>query len=157
MDGELVQVGTPAEILLNPADAYVRAFVRDVNRARVLKVRNLMAPVPLLLGDAPLAQALEAMRQAGTDVGYIADANGYRGALVRSEVAEGAGGDQPVGAHMLRLPAIASEAILVDTLRETLSSRYPLPVVDERGALAGVIARDSVVDALMPDDSAVEA
>ena len=37
-DGVVVQVGTPAEILLSPADDYVAAFVRDVNRARALTV-----------------------------------------------------------------------------------------------------------------------
>ncbi len=43
-DGLLVQVGTPAEIVMRPADAYVRAFVEDVDRSRVLKVRHVMAP-----------------------------------------------------------------------------------------------------------------
>ena len=37
-DGALRQVGTGAEILLDPADAYVARFVRDVNRARVVTV-----------------------------------------------------------------------------------------------------------------------
>ena len=35
-DGVLSQVGRPEEILRNPADDYVEAFVRDVNRARGL-------------------------------------------------------------------------------------------------------------------------
>ena len=35
-DGSVVQVGTPEEIVLDPADDYVRAFVADVDRARVI-------------------------------------------------------------------------------------------------------------------------
>jgi len=39
-DGRLAQVGKPAEIVLNPADDYVAAFTRDIDRGRVLPVRT---------------------------------------------------------------------------------------------------------------------
>ena len=42
-DGVLVQQGTPADIILTPANDYVRRFVRNVNRARVLSVRSIMS------------------------------------------------------------------------------------------------------------------
>jgi glycine betaine/proline transport system ATP-binding protein len=67
-DGRIAQAGTPAEILLHPADAYVRAFVKTVNRARVLTVAAVMQPpgpcraraseAPALSPAAPLADAL---------------------------------------------------------------------------------------------------
>jgi len=41
-DGRVVQEGTTPEIVLNPADAYVADFVRDINRARVLRVKAVM-------------------------------------------------------------------------------------------------------------------
>jgi len=40
--GRLVQVGTPVDIIMNPADDYVKAFVKDVNRAKVLKAKVIM-------------------------------------------------------------------------------------------------------------------
>ena len=40
--GKLVQVGTPEEIIMNPADDYVKAFVKDVNRAKVIKAKVIM-------------------------------------------------------------------------------------------------------------------
>ena len=43
--GRLVQVGTPVEIIMNPADDYVKAFVKDVNRAKVLKAKVIMSSV----------------------------------------------------------------------------------------------------------------
>ena len=42
--GKLVQVGTPVDIVMNPADEYVKAFVKDVNRAKVLKAKIIMMP-----------------------------------------------------------------------------------------------------------------
>ncbi len=43
--GKLVQVGTPVEIIMNPADDYVEAFVKDVNRAKVIKAKVIMVPI----------------------------------------------------------------------------------------------------------------
>ena len=43
--GKLVQVGTPVDIVMNPADEYVTAFVKDVNRAKVIKAKVIMQPI----------------------------------------------------------------------------------------------------------------
>ena len=40
--GRLVQAGTPEQIIMSPADDYVKAFVKDVNRAKVLKAKTVM-------------------------------------------------------------------------------------------------------------------
>lgn len=44
-DGGIVQQGEPQHILLNPRDPYIEDFVSDINRARVLKIRSVMAPL----------------------------------------------------------------------------------------------------------------
>jgi glycine betaine/proline transport system ATP-binding protein len=51
-DGEVVQAGTPEEIVLHPATDYVQEFTRAVPRAKVVRVRSVMKP---LEGDAPQA------------------------------------------------------------------------------------------------------
>ena len=43
--GRLVQVGTPFEIIMKPADDYVSAFVKDVNRAKVIKAKIIMKSI----------------------------------------------------------------------------------------------------------------
>ena len=43
--GKLVQVGTPVDIVMKPADDYVEAFVKDVNRAKVIKAKIIMTPI----------------------------------------------------------------------------------------------------------------
>ena len=40
--GRLVQAGTPEQIIMSPADDYVKAFVKDVNRAKVLRAKTVM-------------------------------------------------------------------------------------------------------------------
>lgn len=93
-DGRLVQVGTPADLLLRPADDYVREFTRDAPRGRVLTARDLCTPG----SDAPagavdvdatttLRDLLPALADA-SDLRVVAD-GGTVGTLSR-EVALGA-------------------------------------------------------------------
>jgi len=44
-DGEIAQVGTPEQIVINPADDYVKDFVKDIDRSKVLKVKHVMDTV----------------------------------------------------------------------------------------------------------------
>ena len=43
-DGQTMQIGTGEEILTNPANQYVRDFVEDVDRPKVLTAQNIMVP-----------------------------------------------------------------------------------------------------------------
>ncbi|MGE0004458.1 MAG: glycine betaine/L-proline ABC transporter ATP-binding protein [Parvibaculaceae bacterium] len=43
-DGEIIQIGAPEELVLNPATDYVAEFTRDVNRAKVMSAESLMTP-----------------------------------------------------------------------------------------------------------------
>jgi glycine betaine/proline transport system ATP-binding protein len=45
-DGEIIQLGTPEEIMAKPATDYVAAFTRDAPKAKVLTARMLMKPLP---------------------------------------------------------------------------------------------------------------
>ncbi|GFE05102.1 glycine/betaine ABC transporter ATP-binding protein [Streptomyces caniferus] len=72
-DGEIVQLGTPEEIVGSPADDYVRDFVRDVPREQVLTVRRAMRPAedgeadegPALSPDTLISDAIEAVVRSG--------------------------------------------------------------------------------------------
>ncbi|MER5890991.1 betaine/proline/choline family ABC transporter ATP-binding protein [Streptomyces sp. NPDC001941] len=79
-DGQVVQLGTPEEIVGEPADDYVRDFVRDVPREQVLTVRRAMRPVPsadltgpAVAPDATIAEAIEASARTGAAVRVVED------------------------------------------------------------------------------------
>jgi len=46
-DGEVIQQGTGQEIVLNPADAYIADFIKEVNRGRVISVGTIMDKTPI--------------------------------------------------------------------------------------------------------------
>lgn len=153
-DGIISQVGTPAEILLEPADAYVRAFVKDVNRARVLTVETVMKPPQLRLTDESLEQALAEMQRCGAELGYLCDNRGYRGVVTRDAVdhaiAENSRPD--IGELAVEAPSIASGASIAEALPTTLASEYPVAIIEADGTLAGVLTQDRVGEILTPPD-----
>ena len=71
-DGAIVQQGEPQHILLNPNDPYIEDFVSDINRARVLKVRSIMAP----LGSATRDNTFGEVDGDSTLEGVIAQSGG---------------------------------------------------------------------------------
>ncbi len=50
-DGEFIQVGTPSAVIMNPSDSYVRDFVEDVPRSKVLKASSITTPIDTLKLD----------------------------------------------------------------------------------------------------------
>jgi glycine betaine/proline transport system ATP-binding protein len=131
---------------LTPADAYVRAFVKDVNRARVLTVETVMKPPPLRLTDETLEEALAAMQREGARVGYVVGAGGYRGVVTRDAIDAAIAGPHgaDIGDIVMDAPSIDTGASLAEALPTTLASEYPVAVVDEKGGLAGVLSTDRV-------------
>ena len=67
-DGRFVQVGTPAEVVLEPADEYVANFVRDVPRSHVVPVDAVMAPPT----DGPFAGEVAAGSKVRDAVSLVA-------------------------------------------------------------------------------------
>jgi glycine betaine/proline transport system ATP-binding protein len=73
-DGQVVQLGTPEEIVGAPADDYVREFVRDVPREQVVTCRTAMRPAapgeategPALAPGATVSEAIEAVARTGS-------------------------------------------------------------------------------------------
>jgi glycine betaine/proline transport system ATP-binding protein len=100
-DGRFVQVGTPAEVVGQPADAYVRAFTRDVQRGQVLRADAVMGPPPAVgttLGPAVdvTTQLSELVRRvaASEDPLPVVDADGRTvGTIDRVRVLTAMAGD----------------------------------------------------------------
>ncbi|AXS42307.1 glycine betaine/L-proline ABC transporter ATP-binding protein [Breoghania sp. L-A4] len=161
-DGELIQVGTPPEILLNPADDYVRAFVRDVNRARVLTVDVVMKPPAHRITTDNLDRALDEMRRTGKDFGYYVADDIYHGVVTQEAVEQAiAGNDRAVTMSDIAVeaPHFGPEDTLENVLPASLESDYPIAVLGDKGELKGVVGHDEMSRALTPppEDPAAKA
>ncbi|PLY16009.1 MAG: glycine betaine/L-proline ABC transporter ATP-binding protein [Sedimenticola sp.] len=151
-DGELVQEGAPEDILLNPVNDYVEAFVRDVNRARALTVETVMKPPVWRITANTIAEALSQMRKQPGDYGYYVNDDGYQGVITQEklEAAAKKNGSGVICEKVIEeLSPVSPDSLLESVLPETLDSEYPLPVVDEQGELCGELSRASLAKALV--------
>ena len=153
-DGLLVQQGEPEEILLNPADEYVEAFVKDVNRARALTVETVMKEPEYRITAETIGEALKEMKKGAYEYGYVVDDTGsYQGTVTQEwleEEAKGGNADTTwEEADLTETTTITSDAVLETVIPETLEADHPIPVVDEEGQLQGELSRSSLAEVLV--------
>lgn len=150
-DGRIVQIGTGEDILQDPADDYVEAFVQDVDRSRVLTAASVMEePVATILSREGPKAALRKMKERQVNgLFVVGPGRRLRGVALDDEVLAAA----RAGEHALDgilhsdFPMVTPETPLADLLLSSADSRYPLPVVED-GKLVGVIPRVTLLAAL---------
>ncbi|KJG09789.1 glycine betaine/L-proline ABC transporter ATP-binding protein [Photobacterium kishitanii] len=150
-DGKLVQQGKPVDILLHPADDYVEAFVKDVNRARALTVATVMKPQGVRISAETIGEAVTEMRNAKDDYGYFIDEEGYQGVITQEtlELVKESDYSKAIDQSMLEtVPAITTDALLETVIPETLDNEHPLPVINEEGDVTGRLSRSTLAEAL---------
>ncbi|MET0746995.1 MAG: CBS domain-containing protein, partial [Rhizobium sp.] len=81
-DGKVVQQGSGQDIVLKPADEYISAFVKEVNRGRVIKVQTVMKPISgegssmRIPADMTLETAARQMTGANQTMALVVDDSG---------------------------------------------------------------------------------
>ena len=151
-DGEIVQIGTPDEILTHPANDYVSAFVRDVDRTRVLTAGAVMQnPRAVVSISGGARAALLTMREQQTSGAFVIDRHrNFRGIITdRETMALADRGGSDLTQILTRADdAVSSETPLNDLFGRAVESSTPLPVIDEQGRLVGAVARATLLAAL---------
>ncbi|MFZ3445151.1 quaternary amine ABC transporter ATP-binding protein [Vibrio harveyi] len=148
-DGELVQQGSPDEILLHPADEYVEAFVKDVNRARALTVETVMQPPAYRIAATTIEEALVEMKRVKQDYAYHVTDDGYQGVVTKESLLDAAKTDaaQELAEEIYEeVPVVSPDSVIEEVLPDTMSCDYSLPVVDDEGNLQGELERSAVAE-----------
>lgn len=149
-DGALVQIGTPEEMLMNPANRYVERFIEDVDLSKVLTAARVMRRPETVTLDRGPRVALELMRERGISNLFVIG-RGKR--LLGVITAEDASRAAKTGAGLEEIlmtdgPRVAPDTVLSDLFEVTSSSKVPVAVVDEQERLLGIIIRGAVLGAL---------
>lgn len=149
-DGQIMQIGTGEEILTNPANEYVRTFVEDVDRSKVLTAQNIMVPA-LTINieiDGPTV-ALKRMRQEEVSMLLAVDKKRQLKGVVRAEKALEArkNGTSLVECVDPEIQTIDKDMLVNDIFPLIYDAQTPLAVTDN-GKLLGVVIRGSVLEAL---------
>ncbi|GGC78193.1 quaternary amine ABC transporter ATP-binding protein [Enterococcus wangshanyuanii] len=149
-DGQIMQIGTGEEILTNPANDYVRTFVEDVDRSKVLTAQNIMVPALTtnIAIDGPTV-ALTRMRQEEVSMLMAVDKKRQLKGVVRAERAlEARKAGLPLTDFVdTDITTIDKDMLVNDILPIIYDSPTPVAVTDNN-KLLGVVIRGSVLEAL---------
>ena len=153
-EGAIVQVGTPEDLVVKPADDYIRAFVSEVNRARVLKVDSIARPTtPLVLERDSVETARQKMLRHDLEQMYVVNEAGFPVGIIGDRDLNGSqeGEAEELSQVMqTKFPKIAASTVLENIL-PLYERGIPVAVVDAEGKLAGVANFSEALERMVAD------
>lgn len=149
-DGEVIQTGTPEEILTNPADKYVARFTENVDRGRVITAASIMIKRPVtvrLQREGPEA-ILRKMREKNLfALPVIGKNDEFIGEIrLRDVIKLREKGEKNIDSIIFtEIPSVLENTTVEDMLPLLNKVRQAIPVVNEKGQLAGMVSPSSVI------------
>ncbi len=151
-DGRMEQVDTPAAMSQHPANDYVRTFIDSADKTRVLSVRDIMLkPACLVRLTDSLTHAIREMRTNGVSSVYVrGQSMRLKGILTIDEAIrahrEGLTISDVLQADISTVP---EDTLISDVLPIAAEARVPIAVVDENGALRGIVTKAAVLSSML--------
>jgi len=148
--GRVVQVGTPEEILQNPADDYVRAFFRGVDPTNILTAGDIASDtqvtIPITEGKNPRA-ALQRLIKNDRDYGYVLNSDKvFQGIVSTDSLRDMLAQDkQPhliPSAYLEDVMTANTADSMQKILPEVTNHPWPLPILDQEGRYLGVVSKN---------------
>lgn len=151
-DGEIVQIGTPEEIIESPVNEYIEDFVHDIDKTKIMQAKNVMFKSTALafLNDGPNV-ALKEMRTNGLSSVYVVNKNMQLQGIVTVDDTIEAIKQKKKLADILRKDyyTISPEEYLNDLMCQASETKYPIAVVNENNRLLGIVVRSSILAGLI--------
>ncbi|MGV3080949.1 quaternary amine ABC transporter ATP-binding protein [Streptococcus dysgalactiae] len=156
-DGQIMQIGTGEEILTNPANDFVREFVEDVDRSKVLTAQNIMIK-PLTTTIELDGPQVALNRMHNEEVSMLMATNRRRqlvGSLTADAAIEARKKGLPLSEVIDRdVRTVSKDTVITDIMPLIYDSSAPIAVTDDNNRLLGVVIRGRVIEALanIPDE-----
>ncbi len=152
-DGHVVQVGTPEDILRQPANDYVRDFVRGVDAAAVFKAGDIARQTQVVVAEHPnrgARSALKMLEEKDRDWAYvISPERRYLGLVsadsLRAALRDHEGSLGLSHAYLPDVQVIQTTHPVAELFGQAAQAPYPLPVVDADGRYCGAISKNTLL------------
>ena len=149
-DGAIVQIGTPEDILTKPADDYVKAFVQNVDRTKVITASTIMRkPTTITIPKSGPRVAVRNMEKTGESAILCVDRERrLQGLLTIEDALEmEKKSETDVSGKLIYddLYVTSEETPVADLLTTALTAKYPIAVQNEDGKLMGIVDRATVM------------
>ena len=154
-DGEIVQLGTPEQIVTTPADDYVAEFIQDVSRSKVIQSSAIMQQPNAVIHEwqGPRA-ALLVMRSNDTDVAFVlGHGSKLRGILTEDRAAELArqNVEKLQGVQTDQVMTTTQDSFIEEIIPMAAQTEHPIAVIDEEGRLLGEVHRGALLAGISED------
>lgn len=151
-DGEIVQRGTPAEVVMKPVNNYVREFTKDVPRANILAAGTIMKACQVVVSENDRPDAvLSQMESQGSSAAFVQGENGrFLDALSLEQINKAVTSKRSNVRSLIsdNCPTVYPDTVLADLIPLIAVRDVPVPVVDKGHKLVGAIDWGSVILAL---------
>ncbi|MFF2092098.1 glycine betaine/L-proline ABC transporter ATP-binding protein [Paenibacillus sp. NPDC058174] len=149
-DGSIVQIGTPEEILMQPANKYVERFVEDVDLSKVLTASHVMKKAATITPEKGPRVSLQFMREQGVSSLYVVDKRMQLLGIITAEdavrsIKEGLPFESII---QTEVPTASPDTVLNDLFEMMGQTRLPVAVIGENNRLRGVVVKGAVLAAL---------
>lgn len=152
--GEVVQVGTPDDILNNPANDYVRSFFKGVDVSNVFSAKDIAfkSKITLIKKDSSegLRSGLQLLNDHERDFGYVVDKhNQFIGVVSASSLHDVIKKKQTLAEAIIDdVQAIPAETPIRDIISWVAQAPCAVPVIDENQKYIGVITKARLLETL---------
>ncbi|SDL41870.1 quaternary amine ABC transporter ATP-binding protein [Pedobacter antarcticus] len=150
-DGEIIQIGTPEEILTNPATDYVSSFVEKVDRKSIITAASLMfeKPTVAIFRKDGVEGTLRKMRSSGlTALPAVSTDKEFLGFVYLKDILEiKAKGHHTIEAAIITDIPVAYPETTVETMLPFIAENgRAVPIIDkDTRKLLGIVAQTSLL------------
>jgi len=151
-DGHVVQVGTPEEIIDQPANEYISEFVKEIDRSKVFQADHVMIkPNALVSTKDGLQVAIKEMRINNISSVFVVDRSRHVKGIVTIDDAIQGVKDKKVLLDVMKtdIAIVNQEEYVNDLIPKVIESKFPLAVVNDEEKLVGFILRVHVLAGLI--------
>lgn len=149
-DGNIVQIGTPEEILMSPSNEYVEKFVEDVDLSKVLTAGHIMKRAETVRIDKGPRVALTLMKNLGISSIYAVDKQKkLLGVIHASDAKKAAESDLSLQDILnTEFTTVPENTYLTEIFDVVSDANIPIAVVDEKQRMKGIVVKGALIGAL---------
>jgi glycine betaine/proline transport system ATP-binding protein len=154
-DGEIIQIGTPEEVITDPSDGYVREFVQDASPAKVVTASSIMEEPSVILYEWQSPKvAMHLLRTKRINEAFLVNRSGeLLGLVTMDKLIElfRQGGKSITEAIETDYLKCSTDTVLEDLFAMAASTGNPIAVVDEKGVFQGEIYSSTVLVSMVQE------
>lgn len=154
-DGNIVQIGTPEEILMNPSNEYVERFVEDVDLSKVLTAGHVMKRASTVQIDKGPLVALKLIQTLGISSIYVVDKQQkLLGAITAQNASKALEAKHPMELYVDKdVTTVSMDTLLTDLFDKVSAASIPVAVIDDQKRIKGIVIRGALIGALAGNET----